>query len=363
MQEVDAERRIQILRGLRADLPTPQSAAEGQGKDVRNGQDEPRRERKRRRIAGEDDTERDIRYAQEASAAVPAKLDLQLKAPKSSDAPLTDGKGHINLFPMEGSRHNMPKNAEAEAESARKKKEYEDQYTMRFSNAAGFKQAVGQKPWYHSMGVEGEEGETLSKDAWGNEDPRRKERDKMRIAADDPLAMIQKGVNGLREVERERKRWKEERDREMRDLVKLEKQRRGRKKRKHEEDALDGFSLDAPSKDKRYSQPSDPSKEQSSRHRHQHRDRSHSHERSGHHSRRRHHSIRSKEEIPKELSEQHRIDHEESMEKLRNERNQREKAEHARAAALLVTSNAHIRPGWEKGSGGRYSAQFATALI
>lgn len=366
MQEVDAERRIQILRGLRADAPPLQSIAEETEKDLRNGQDEPRRERKRRRIGGEDDTERDIRYAQEASAAIPAKLDLQLKTPKSSDAPLTDSKGHINLFPIEGSRQNVAKNTEAEAESAKKKKEFEDQYIMRFSNAAGFKQAVGQKPWYHSMGAEREEEEAPSKDVWGNDDPRKKEREKIRLAVDDPLAIIKEGVTGLREVERERNRWKEERDREKRDMVYFEEQKKGRKRR-HEEDALNGFSLDAPLIDEHHRHRMDPSKEPNSRHRHRHphRDRSHSRDRCRHHSHRHrhHHTSRHEAGISKKHNERHHVDHEQSIEELRKKRDKREEAEDARVAKLLARASAKNRPGWEKRPGGRYSVQFGLVEI
>lgn len=143
MQEVDAERRIQLLRGIQPEAVTAASspieqAAEREGTSHKRG-------RKRRRIAGEDNTERDIRFAREDQAIVPAKAELRLKSTKSSDAPLVDHRGHIDLFPTEGSRHRAPKNAEVEAEKAKKKKEYEDQYTMRFSNAAGFKQSIGDK--------------------------------------------------------------------------------------------------------------------------------------------------------------------------------------------------------------------------
>ncbi len=247
MQEVDAERRIQILRGLPVEAPL---APVEEGQVRRNREDRPDKERKRRRIAGEDDTDRDIRYAQENNALVPAKAEMQMKSKKSSDAPITDVRGHINLFPMDGTRRSAPKNAEAEAEKAKKQKEFEDQYTMRFSNAAGFKQAIGEKPWYHKTSVSGAGGGELkapSKDVWGNEDPRRKEREKMRTVADDPMAAIQKGVAGVREVERERKKWKEEKDREIRELEEAER-RRERRRRKRREDDLDGFSLDGAAK-------------------------------------------------------------------------------------------------------------------
>ena len=309
MQEVDAERRIQILRGIKADPPPPPAEADEEDtKNVRNGAI---RERKRRRIAGEDDTDRDIRFAQENKALTPAKAEMQLKSKKSSDAPITDANGHINLFPVEGSKHHAPKNAEREAEKAKKQKEFEDQYTMRFSNAAGFKQAVGQKPWYHTTGanrVKDDEIETPSKDVWGNEDPRRKEREKMRMAADDPLAAIRQGVAGVRDVERERKKWKVEKDQEIRDLEEADRHRR-RKRRRREEDQLDRFSLDTPTRDDD-SRLHRRSENKSSSHSHHHRSRSHEHS-------------------------QHRSHHHRHKSMKENQ-----------------------RPAWEAGPNGRYSSQF-----
>lgn len=319
MQEVDAERRIQILRGLPVETS---SAPVEEERDGRSKADRPDRERKRRRIAGEDDTDRDIRFAQENNALVPAKAEMQMKSKKSSDAPITDGKGHINLFPVDGTRHNAPKNAEVEAEKAKKQKDFEDQYTMRFSNAAGFKQAIGKEPWYHKTSAitdEGGEVEAPSKDVWGNEDPRRKEREKMRIVADDPLAAIQKGVVGVREVERERKKWKEEKNREIRELEEAERRRdrRDRRTRRRQEaNDLEGFSLDGGAK------PDEPTR------RHHHRSRDdfspHSHRR------------RSRSRSPDRS---------------------RHQSHHHRHRPVIVDN----RTGWEVGPGGRYSSQFAHA--
>ena len=316
MQEADAERRIQILRGLKVEAPS--APVEEQAEAGRDRRGAPGRERKRRRIAGEDDTDRDIRYAQENNALVPAKAEMPIKSKKTSDAPITDTNGHINLFPVENSRRHAPKNAEVEAEKAKKQKEYEDQYTMRFSNAAGFKQAIGQKPWYQTMGADGDKDggvETISKDVWGNEDPRRKERETMRIAADDPLAAIQRGVAGVREVEREREKWKREKDREMREIEEVERRRRKRRKRSPKDDDLEGFSLDGPTKDdKQRRSHHRRDREDSSKHPHRHRSRSRDRERHRSHSHRHGDTTRAKTEE---------------------------------------------RPGWEVGPGGRYSSQFA----
>lgn len=314
MQEVDAERRIQILRGL----PVKAASATTEEEQIgRSKEDRPDRERKRRRIAGEDDTDRDIRFAQESNA-VPAKAEMQMKSQKSSDAPISDVKGHINLFPVDGTRHNAPKNAEVEAEKAKKQKELEDQYTMRFSNAAGFKQAVGEKPWYYKSGAIGDEdGEVKapSKDVWGNEDPRRKEREKMRIVAEDPLASIQKGVAGVREVERERKKWKEEKDREIRELEEAERRQERRNRKRRKADDLEGFRLDDGAK------PDEPTR----RHHHRSRDDISPYSR------------RRRSRSPDRSRSRHRSHH--------------------RHRPVIVDN----RTGWQVGSGGRYSSQFAHA--
>ena len=238
MQEIDADKRIQILRGTydesRNALQRTEDEAQ-RGFEVRS-----RGERKRRRIAGEDDTDREIRYAREDKSVLPARAEMQMISKKTSDAPLTDNQGHINLFPREDQSIKRTKNAEAEREKAQKKKEHEDQYIMRFSNAAGFKQAVEQRPWYENSGnseAPMEAVHTPSKDVWGNEDPRRKEREKIRMAADDPLISMRNGAAGVRHAEKERLRWTEEKRREIKELDKDER-RRERRRRRHQEDIM-----------------------------------------------------------------------------------------------------------------------------
>ncbi|KAL8689470.1 MAG: hypothetical protein Q9218_004863 [Villophora microphyllina] len=282
MQEVDAERRIKLLRGLKpAETPEPPAIEEVAKLDGVSH----KRERKRRRIAGEDDTDRDIRFAREDQVLAVPKTELQLKSNKRSDAPLMDHHGHIDLFPVEGPKRHAPKNAEVEAEKAKKQKEFEDQYTMRFSNAAGFKQSVGQKPWYQSISMDSDEAkETPSKDVWGNEDPRRKERERLRVAADDPMAAMQKGVSQLREVEKERKQWQQEREREMKGLAQSERRKKRKQERKQDDEELEKFSLDAPAADDRCKESS---KSRHHHHHHSHRPRQRSRSRDYHHRRHR----------------------------------------------------------------------------
>lgn len=296
MQEVDAQRRIQILRGERLSTPPPPPpSSTEQDKTSRREEGEEARilNRKRRRLAGEDDTDRDIRVAREEAQFVDGKA---LARPRTSDAPLEDKTGHINLFPTETAR-NKPteKNAEVEAELAATKRKFEDQYTMRFSNAAGFNQAIGQKPWYSSSGQEVAPREALpGRDVWGNEDPMRKQREMSRMDANDPLAAMRKGVRQLRSVEQERQKWNDERARELEALKAADNSRelshRYRRKRSRSpsrasvsEDSLEGFSLDAPPDRHRGEKDREKSSHRHQRHR-RHRDRNRDHSRRKHHS-------------------------------------------------------------------------------
>lgn len=274
MQEIDAGRRMQLLRG---EIPTPLPEPEESTADAGERSEVRRHERKRRKKAGENDTDFEMRIAHEQTASSNAERQIVLRKP--IDAPLVDHKGHIDLFPQEREKsHKVEKNEEAEKEAAKKKKEYEDQYTMRFSNAAGFKQSLD-NPWYSKTSApeEQEEDDMPSKDVWGNEDPRRKEREAARIVSNDPLAMMRQGAAQVRQVEKERKRWREEKEREMQDLAAEE--RRRKRKRRHrdedEEDDLEDFDLDAPKRS-----PSRREREHSRERRHESRhrsSRSHSH--------------------------------------------------------------------------------------
>ncbi|GFF75794.1 uncharacterized protein C5E4.10c [Aspergillus lentulus] len=225
MQEIDAERRIQILRGERPSTPPPPPSAPSDTRRDRTHGEDAGRYRKRRRLAGENDTDRDIRLAREDAQLMLAKRE-ELAVSKTSDAPLLDSTGHINLFPSEATRKPAEKNQEAEKEAADKNRSYEDQYTMRFSNAAGYRQPAGQMPWYSSSSRDVLAPDAMpEKDVWGNEDPMRQERERARLDANDPLAAIKRGVRQLKSVELERKKWNQERKREL-DTLKESRQKR-----------------------------------------------------------------------------------------------------------------------------------------
>lgn len=227
MQELDAERRAAILRG-RTPPPLPDDIDAGDGKRKRDR--DSGHDRKRRKLKGEDDTDHDIRLAASMARTGDGDEDdakvLKLRRP-ASDAPLTDHAGHIDLFPVDMKESlKREKNAEAEKEKRKKEQAFEDQCTMRFSNAAG-RDGLG-KPWYtaqHNSSPVTEKGrpaleypEFESKNVWGNEDPRRKEREQARMSSNDPFAFMQKAQTQLKKSKEDKKKWADERKRELREL-------------------------------------------------------------------------------------------------------------------------------------------------
>lgn len=297
MQELDAERRMQILRGeIPTPLPIEDKTHDDEGPRERrlHGSGEERKRRPRKRN-GENDTDFEMRIAaQDAQSSI---QDRQIVLRKSTDAPLVDHAGNIDLFPQERPhKPRVEKNAEVEKEKEKKKKEYEDQYTMRFSNAGGFKQGLD-SPWYSKATAEVKaiDEDNPGKDAWGNEDPRRKERDAARIVSNDPLAAMRQGAAQVRQVKKEREQWMREKEREVRELEAEE--RRNKRKRRRDEDVddddLEGFSLDKPEKRSRSSHhkaDSDYERERERRHRHRRRSERDESDRHRHRHHHRHHN-------------------------------------------------------------------------
>ena len=229
MQEIDAQRRLAILRG-EAPPHVPEQddekALEPERQDRISKSEQYGSTRRKRKRYGEDDTEFELRLAMEKAHSTDKAIEVSTKP--SSSAPIFDHHGHIDLFGDERSRAHADKNPEAERERQKQKQEYEDQYTMRFSNAAG-KNATS-KPWYSQADAAQEETAPL-KDVWGNHDPRRKQRDTDRIASSDPLHMMKKGASRVRELKKERKRFQEEREEELRQMRRDERRRHKHKRR------------------------------------------------------------------------------------------------------------------------------------
>ncbi|KAL2214287.1 hypothetical protein CC79DRAFT_1363061 [Sarocladium strictum] len=220
MQEVDAERRLAILRGEEPPPLRETAEAEADRQVVRRSRDDfsgsGRRQRKKQ---GEDDTDFELRLARERQGGG------SIERATTSSAPIIDHAGHIDLFGNEKERQHSEKNDEVERQKKKKERDFEDQYTMRFSNAAG-RNASG-KPWYStsSSEVATVTAKPPSKDVWGNDDPKRQERETKRAAASDPLAMMRSGAAKVRELKKERKKAREEREAELNDLKKEDRRR------------------------------------------------------------------------------------------------------------------------------------------
>ncbi|EED19038.1 conserved hypothetical protein [Talaromyces stipitatus ATCC 10500] len=300
MQEIDAERRIQLLRGeypsnLPPSIPpAPTETAQPGSYGRPESEFGVFRHKKRRRIAGEDDTDRDIRFAREDAVQYDARRDELLSSGRKGKnreehVPIVDGTGHINLFTEDMTRQQRAeKNAEAEAEKHKKQRVFEDQYTMRLSNASGFKESAGQTPWYSANSKDAQAPNAMrGTDVWGNEDPLRQEREKARTNANDPLAAMKSGVRGLKNSQRERKEWQKQRLREIEDLERAQRSehRRRRRRRPHSPDSLnslEGFSLDKDSR--KHSDESHETLRRSHKHEYQEHQRRHRHHHRRHHS-------------------------------------------------------------------------------
>ncbi|PNY26104.1 Uncharacterized protein TCAP_03963, partial [Tolypocladium capitatum] len=231
MQEIDAQRRLAILRGevppledTRDDEPARiGERARSSRHDHRSGM---RRKRKRQ---GEDDTDFELRLATEKIEPPTSALEVARKS--TSSAPITDHAGHIDLLGDERSKAHAEKNEEAEREAKKKKAEYEDQYKIRLSNHAG-KDGVNQ-PWYSQSGLAA--AEAPWKNVWGKDDPGRKGREAQRMVSSDPLAMMKKGTARVRELKQERKTLQEEREEELRQLRKEDRRREQERRREERE--------------------------------------------------------------------------------------------------------------------------------
>ncbi|KAJ4402233.1 hypothetical protein N0V82_010800 [Gnomoniopsis sp. IMI 355080] len=258
-QAVDAARRLAILRG---ETPPPLSEAEpdidpAHTKLVRR--DEARSSStgfapRKRKHKGEDDTDFELRMAREraeAGARVAGELATGGAGGKRQrvEVDLVGKDGHIDLVGAPPEDEKAGKNAEYEKEAARKKRELEDQYTMRFSNASGRDGFAAGDPWYASSNTrqraldpatvaakEDEVGiEAPTKNVWGRDDPKRQGREVQRIASNDPLAMMRTGAKKVREIEKERRRENEERARELKELEREERRKEKRMRRERHE--------------------------------------------------------------------------------------------------------------------------------
>ncbi|EXJ57452.1 hypothetical protein A1O7_07800 [Cladophialophora yegresii CBS 114405] len=220
----------------------------------------------KRKLEGEDDTDRDIRLAVEGTKPAPS-------AGKQDPGLALDANGHISLVPAP-----PPKRTRTEQEQIK------DSYTVYLTDATGRDRDL--KPtWYTSLEPEHEK--------WGDENPRRQQRELARLNADDPLAAMKKGVKALRENEKTRKDWMAQRERDLGEVERLAKKDRRDKKhekrRGNEQDdlaSLKGFSLEEGYTRMKASRDRASELEETYSHRHRHHGRSRRHRHESHSPRR-----------------------------------------------------------------------------
>ena len=266
MQEEDAARRLAILRGeapppLEEPQPNTALPAPATQSRERDAYSSATSGRKRKR-PGEDDTDFEMRIARERATAGDRAARKLVPAPTSTTtaAPLHDSRGHLTLFPEPDAHTTRSREAHPDAtrEAARKERELKEQHQVRLADAAGGRDGAGLTdgagPWYASAadaaeacgGRPGGPGGLVgvpSKNVFGREDPGRGARAAARLEASDPLAVMRRGAERVRELERERRREVGEREREVRALEREERRevrRRERKRRRGEGDE-DGY--------------------------------------------------------------------------------------------------------------------------
>lgn len=233
----EASNRIAVLRGERDRAQQEPRSAISSRRDHEDYDDQEssrHRASKKRKIPGEDDTDRDIRLAQaQAEAQASASLSrgpASSNVEKSQDHSITDSDGHISLI-------SIP--AQIDRPPDKKRKPDENPSHFYLSEAAAYGSKAGDTPWYSSARTD--PSSMGPKESWGSTSPRRKEREVARASANDPLSMMKRGVKQLRESERQRKEWKEQRERDLREVEDLARQH-GRKKRSRDRDR-DGEKL------------------------------------------------------------------------------------------------------------------------
>ncbi|KEF52379.1 uncharacterized protein A1O9_11620 [Exophiala aquamarina CBS 119918] len=263
----EAADRIAALRGEREHAERD-SASPKRDLDHRDYQESAKhRASKKRKFPGEDDTDRDIRLAQAQVQNLPSTSLSKDHSPcniaKSRNHSITDSDGHISLFPV-------PEQPDRPRRKTLPPGENPSHFYL--SDAAAYGRKASDAPWYS---LANKNTPSLpSREPWGLTSPRGQQRQAARASANDPLAIMKQGVKRLRESEQQRKEWKEQRERDLREVEDLARQKRkkrsggrqrdvekrpSRKHRAYEErhsgsdagkandddtESLDGFNLD-----------------------------------------------------------------------------------------------------------------------
>jgi hypothetical protein len=216
------------------------------------------RKTSKRKLPGEDDTDRDIRLAVENTTTASS-------GGKQDHGSALDAEGQFSLVPT-------PPQKKPRLDQEQDK----DPYTVYLTDATG-RDRNSKATWYTSLEPEREK--------WGDDNPRRQQREIARLNANDPLAAMKKGVKALRENEKARKSWMAQRERDLEEVERLaRKERRDKKpKKRRDQDDDDLASLEDFNLDDGYTKPKASRDRHDSEHGKIHRHRHHPHDRTQRH--------------------------------------------------------------------------------
>ena len=227
--EHDSAKRLAILKG---ETP-PQSPPRVEEHEThgRHGAKRERNElsdqkRKRRKLHGEDDTDRDMRIAREDNKKQ-YERDVKSRengSKRKSNLPITDIAGNIQLFTSaENRRKKDPSNL------SQTKVEQEEYGAMQLKDAAGYRKEVKDQPWYLSCSRDdGARGRSIRPVTRAGQDldiaqqnaktQAKSKRAAARMEAADPLAAINAAAKKMKENREQRELWAKEKEAELESL-------------------------------------------------------------------------------------------------------------------------------------------------
>ena len=260
-QEYDAAKRYALLRG-ESPPPAPELLDDGQHKRRRrdNDYESVDTKRQRRKLTGEDDTDRDVRLARGKMADDAASKQrvggYKSKGQANTNAPIVDDSGH--------SQPQTRAFGKGDTFEALKDTPWYSNASMAVTTRERALGSMNDAGGPLDSGNGGLETEVLSRynptDRWGQPDQARKERAKARMNAADPLNAMITGWGKQKEYETAKSQWRSEQNEKLEQLKKEQEKaerdsRKERRRDKHRRrrrssdlDSLGGFSLDPPAK-------------------------------------------------------------------------------------------------------------------
>ncbi|KIX03459.1 uncharacterized protein Z518_07011 [Rhinocladiella mackenziei CBS 650.93] len=225
-----ADARLQLLKHEPKETSRISSEQDGTLDSAVSGRGSYNVRMQKRKLPGEDDTDRDIRIARETTSTsyLDASTSTYKRRRSDKEDSLVDANGNISLIPV-------PNQSEASNISHKSRLE-EDPYTVYLSHATGKGKDSGDTPWYSAVPVARPGGGISSRatEPWGDDSPQRRAREAARVSAIDPLAVMKKGVKQLREAEKHRKEWMTQRERDLKEVEDLAREEKEEEERERE---------------------------------------------------------------------------------------------------------------------------------